>query len=403
MSKKKISGKWILLPLVLPVIYVAVQLFMILHSTYQTQTAVLHTLSDSITCDGALGMSETEIPYSGAGVLGYIAQNGERVIAGNKVAEVFPSRSEAQSSAYARLLTDEIDALQKSQANSSGADVELLLGQTYTGVYDVLDAIETGNYTDLRAAKLNTQQAVCKIQIATKKAENFTARVETLTQKRDAALAAGVSEEIVAPTAGYFVAGEDSLKRLYTTQQLSEMSPLDFAAAVKKPSPQCEATVAGKLIEDYKWRYFASVSIKQAAKFSEGAKVSISFAGQITNPVPATVVSIVTDEENNLAKVELVCDYINSDVVALEHTQATITFKEYEGIRIDKRALRIKDGVNGVFIKYGNVAYFRRIQILFENDTYMLVPLTVTAGENEVRLYDEIIVAGKNLEDKKIL
>ena len=403
MPKKRFRGKWILLPLILPVIYVAVQLFMILHNTYQTQTAVLHTLSDSITCSGALGMSETEISYSGAGVLGYVAQNGERVIAGNKVAEVFPSQAEAQSSAYARLLTDEIESLQKAQANSSGADVELLLGQTYTGVYDALDAIESGNYTDLRAAKLDTQQAACKIQVATGKAQNFDARIQALTQKRDVALAAGMAEEILAPTAGYFVAGEDSVKRLYTTQQLGEMSPVDFAAAVKEPSPHCEATVAGKLIEDYKWRYYASVSMKQAAKFVKDAKVYISFAGQITKPVPATVVSIVTDEENDIAKVELVCDYINADVVALEHTQATITFKEYEGVRIDKRALRIQDGVNGVFIKYGNVAYFRRIQIIFENDTYMLVPQTVTAGENEVRLYDEVLIEGKNLENGKIL
>ncbi len=47
---------------------------------------------------------------------------------------------------------------------------------------------------------------------------------------------------------------------------------------------------------------------------------------------------------------------------------------------------------------------FLKITTLYENDSYILVPEDGKLGSaNEVRLYDEIIVQGTNLEDGKLL
>ena len=76
----------------------------------------------------------------------------------------------------------------------------------------------------------------------------------------------------------------------------------------------------------------------------------------------------------------------------------------YEGIRIDKAALHIVNGQRGVYVKYGNLQRFLKITTLYENDSYILVPEDGKLGSaNEVRLYDEIIVQGTNLEDGKLL
>lgn len=96
-------------------------------------------------------------------------------------------------------------------------------------------------------------------------------------------------------------------------------------------------------------------------------------------------------------------DYINETVVTLEHEKADITFATYEGIRIDRQALHIVEGQNCVFVKYGNLVYQKNITILFENEDYILVPSKTTTGENEVKLFDEIVVRGTDLYDGKIL
>ncbi|MEG1407181.1 MAG: HlyD family efflux transporter periplasmic adaptor subunit, partial [Ruthenibacterium sp.] len=63
----------------------------------------------------------------------------------------------------------------------------------------------------------------------------------------------------------------------------------------------------------------------------------------------------------------------------------------------------VKDGVIGVYVKYGNLIKFRKIDVLYENDTYLLVPKTYTKDVNEVKMYDEVILSGKNLADGKTI
>ena len=134
------------------------------------------------------------------------------------------------------------------------------------------------------------------------------------------------------------------------------------------------------------------------------SRVSISVPGKQEEPLAATVVDVTTDEETGLAKVALECRSINAQVLCLNYEEAEISLHTYQGIRIDRRALHIVNGQRGVYVKYGNLQRFLKITTLYENDSYILVPEDGKLGSaNEVRLYDEIIVQGTNLEDGKLL
>ncbi|MEG1176417.1 MAG: HlyD family efflux transporter periplasmic adaptor subunit, partial [Ruthenibacterium sp.] len=386
---------WILLLLCIPVLYIAIQLFAVMYRSYVTETVREDILSDSLDCRGILGMSETEVLYDGSGILGYTVQNGERVSAGAVVAEAFTTTAQAQQSAKARAITQELDTLNKSTISAAGTDTEMLMAQTYRGVCDFLDLVSGTNYKRLAADKAEVQLAANKTQVVIGAQSDFSERIAMLTAQRDAAQQAGTGLSITAPVGGYFVAGEDSRKRLYTTQQLQEMPPAELSAAAQEDAQENAAAVAGKIIEDYRWRFFASVTPEQAEKFVVGAQVQVSFPDVSNEKIPAAVVAVTLDEDAGLAKVELLCDYINADVVTLEHARARITFRSYAGLRIDKRALRVVDGVDGVYIRHGNVAYFARINIIYEDANYLLVPLEQVDGENEVKRYDEAIVEGR--------
>jgi hypothetical protein len=98
------------------------------------------------------------------------------------------------------------------------------------------------------------------------------------------------------------------------------------------------------------------------------------------------------------------CQTVNAEILSFGVETAQIDLKTYEGIRIDKAALHIVNGQRGVYVKYGNLQRFLKITTLYENDSYILVPEDGKLGSaNEVRLYDEIIVQGTNLEDGKLL
>ena len=182
------------------------------------------------------------------------------------------------------------------------------------------------------------------------------------------------------------------------------MTPGELQQAAEQTPPENDPGVAGKIITDYHWRYFAVVDAADAEKFKEGdSSLSISFPNVSSQSVPATVVSVTLDEAAGLAKVELLCDYINENVVTMEHEEATIAFKVYEGLRIDREALHTMEGENCVFVKFGNVAYQRPVTVLFEDENYILVSATYEKDKNEIKRFDEIIVQGTDLYDEKIL
>ena len=383
-KKKRYRGLILALLMLVPAGYIGVQMVQVLRTNYQTQTAVAYSMSDVVRCDGMLAMDETVIPYEGAGVLGYQVNNS------------------AQNRTLSEKLTEELSVLEKSQAGAA-ADVEALMNQNQQGIYSALDLLESGNYTGLSDARASIQLAQNKMQLTMGVVSDFSARIADLTARRDAADAASVYTPITAPAAGYFVSAQDSEKQMYTPEALAAMSPAELKEALAQPSQTNDANVAGKLILDYRWRYYGLVTQKQAEKFVEGTRVEISFPNVSAESVPATVVNVTVDEENGTAKVELLCDYINETVVTLEHEKADITFATYEGIRIDRQALHIVEGQNCVFVKYGNLVYQKNITILFENEDYILVPSKTTTGENEVKLFDEIVVRGTDLYDGKIL
>ena len=118
----------------------------------------------------------------------------------------------------------------------------------------------------------------------------------------------------------------------------------------------------------------------------------------------ATVKELTPDKETGLAKLVLECQTVNADILSLGIETARIDLKTYEGIRLDKAALHIVEGNRGVYVKYGNLQRFLKITILYEDENYILIPADGQLGtDNEVRLYDEIIVQGKNLQDGKLI
>ena len=407
-KRKRSLGRWIVvLLLCIPAGYIGLQLFQVAHRSYTTQSAVAYRMADTLTCKGVLGTQETEVAWApDTGTLSYIAYNGERVSPGTTVAQVFTSPAAAESFALYRKLAREVEVLKESQASlaSFSLDIESLARQEQNALYDILDTVDTGNYAGLADTRGQLQLVQNKIQANTGVASDFTPRLNELTAQRDAALAAGSSVPVAAPVAGYFVSGQDSQKKQFTLDQLNAMTPAEIEAAAAQPPAANDGAVAGKLIQDYHWRFYMAVSTAYAGKFQEGDKsLTISFPSISDEEFPVQVESVVTDEEAGLVKVVLLCNYINGTIITQEQAEATIAFTVYEGLRIPAQARHTVEGQDCVYVKFGNKAYKCPIQILYEDENYLLVSDKKVKGQNEVELYDEIIVKGMDLYDGKVL
>lgn len=405
-GKPKRTGTKLLVGLLLlvPAVYVAVQLATIAgrSSALLTQTAVLDTMAESVVCEGFLGMTEQSITYEGSGVLSYIARNGERVSEGIGVARLFASEADAAEYKRYTALSQEIELLTKAQATGSAGDASLLEKQVQTGVYDALDALDSGDFSSLEAAQNNIQLAQDKLRVSMGEMEDYSARISELTARRDA-LNGAAGTVITAPGTSYFVSSQESTAALFTPEQLAEMTPVQLQEALQQPVQENPENCAGKIISDYRWRFFALVDAEQAEKFSEGTDVTVSFPKVSQESVPASIVSIQLDEEAGIAKVELLCDYINSETVALEREQAVIALRTYMGLRIPTRACHTVNGKTYVYTKLGNMVHQKPVTVLWTDGENTLISPEYIKDENELEMYDEVIVEGTGLYNGKLL
>ena len=378
--------------------YIIVQLYVILGREYKTEIAVAYTMADSVELDGFVMFDSVDVP--GEGNLGYLVEDGERVSTGAVIAEKYTDDSQsAVREQYIRLQND-IDLLTKSQ-NSAGNDLTLLTTQTKTALYNLLDQLDTASYSGMMDAESDFLLAQNRLQISTGQATGFQSTIAELESERDAAAAQleGL-ETITAAENGYFISAASAMPLDLDEQTLKDASPDQLQALLEEEVPLSTAGLAGRIVEGFSWRFYTVCDLETAERFSGVTSVRISIPGKEETPLDAVVSSVESDEESGWAKVVIECQTINADVLRLGQETAKIDLQTYEGIRIDKNALHIVDGEKGVYVKYGDLQRFRKIQILYEDDRYMLVPADGAVGtDNEVRLYDEIIVEGSNLQD----
>ena len=391
-----------LLALALVSVYISVQCFVIFRRSYKTETAIKYTLAESITLDGVVAFDSVDV--AGSGDLGYLVQDGERVTNGTTVAEVYTDDSQGLQRERLDRLERTITLLTKSQ-NSTGSDLSVLTNQTKQALYNLLDKINTAQYSGITDAEDTFLLAQNRLQVSTGQTAGFADTIAALQVEYDSIKAQlDALQTITATTNGYFSSTAASPAIAADRQALDDADPATLQKMLADGFPAAATDRAGQITTGFSWKFYAVCDLDTAARFDNISSVKISVPGKQNTPLSATVEEVAPDKDNGIAKIVLQCQTINAEVLSFGQETAQIDLKTYEGIRIDKEALHIVDGQRGVYVKYGNLQRFLKIATLYENDSYILIPENGKIGtDNEVRLYDEIIVQGTNLQDGKLL
>ena len=391
-----------LLALALVSVYIIVQCFVIFRRSYKTETAIKYTLAESITLDGVVAFDSVDV--AGSGDLGYLVQDGERVTNGTVVAEVYTDDSQGLQRERLDRLERTITLLTKSQ-NSTGSDLSVLTNQTKQALYNLLDKINTAQYSGITDAEDTFLLAQNRLQVSTGQTAGFADTIAALQVEYDSIKAQlDALQTITATTNGYFSSTAASPAIAADRQALDDAAPATLQKMRADGFPAAATDRAGQITTGFSWKFYAVCDLDTAARFDNISSVKISVPGKQNTPLSATVEEVAPDKDNGIAKIVLQCQTINAEVLSFGQETAQIDLKTYEGIRIDKEALHIVDGQRGVYVKYGNLQRFLKIATLYENDSYILIPENGKIDtDNEVRLYDEIIVQGTNLQDGKLL
>lgn len=384
-------------------LYLAVQFYVIFNQSYKTETAIRYTMSDSVSLQGVVYFDTVKV--QGSGDLGYLVSDGERVTNGTVVAECYTESSQGLLRERLDRLHRTINLLTKSQ-NSTGSDLSVLTNQTRQALYNLLDKLDTAQYSGITDAEDEFLQAQNRLQVSTGQVSGFDSTIAALQQEYDEVKAKlDTLQTVKATTNGYFT-GTDAMPTVAVDGAvLADADAAALQQILTNGLPAADTTdCAGQIATGFGWLFYAVCDAETAARFQNVGTVGISIPGKQNTPLSATVKELTPDKETGLAKLVLECQTVNADILSLGIETARIDLKTYEGIRLDKAALHIVEGNRGVYVKYGNLQKFLKITILYEDENYILIPADGQLGtDNEVRLYDEIIVQGKNLQDGKLI
>jgi len=133
-----------------------------------------------------------------------------------------------------------------------------------------------------------------------------------------------------------------------------------------------------------------------------GDRVTIE-TESISNPkISVTVEKINLSADGDEATIIFSSNQMSKDIASMRQSKITIIKNEYKGLKISNKALRVVNGETGVFVVSGIQAKFVQVDVIYQDDEYAICELNVSDSD-KLRLYDEIIVKGKNLYDGKII
>lgn len=332
---------------------------------------------------------------------------------------------EASAVAYRErvALKEKITALKelKSQGGLSYLNVVGLNSLIYSSVVDYAGSISTGSTENLQKTSDNFTQRLTTKQIATGEKLDFDAAIKEYTDEYDALkYSIGQYEKVTSPCAGYFVSSVDGFEN---TVSYSDVASKKLACKSGEKFLSAEAenyeNVYGKIVGQFTWYFVFDVAASHISSINEGSVLYVSFPSRGINNVKMTVFDI-SEEKDSVITVTLRCKMMNEDLVVLRKEKAEIVITSHNGLKINRKAIvKNEEGIDGVYVLSGNYVEFSPVDIKYYSDDYVIADkyYVIKTDENgksyndyeetdkyrSIKLYDNIIVKGKNLYDGKIV
>jgi len=379
------------------------QLVSALYLPIKTETVEYYTATDGFKITGYAIRTETLVTTKEAGVLHFVTADGTRVAKKGVVANIYNSESASVTVSKIDLLKAQIADIEDvlSYNDVEAANLEIINTKISDKLEDMIFSGAGGKFDemDVKSKELlsatNRRQAA--LGVTTGLSERLTELKKELSQLTDSLPSA--KGKIRAKASGYFVSKTDGYEKIFSPEKLEDITPkyLQSATPLEK-----KENVVGKIVSDYEWYIAAPVSVNDSLKYKEGQELKILTTIEASPVLSVTVKKINIFEADDKAVVIFACNDMNSNLASVRSASMTIVNKEYSGLKVSRSALRVVDSVRGVYVQNGMQINFVPIEMIYSNDEYMICKKESENG-NYLKLYDKVVVKGKNLYDGKII
>lgn len=407
--------------------YVGYQVYKATYTGVDTETAVYFTVSDKTDAEGfAVREEQTITVPQKPNAIKYTYEDGVKVAKGTTVARFYEKMTDVSAQERSDVLAEEIAQFERISSIKKNSDIkpEDLDGSISEQVLNILDATNQNQLKHFDTLRNQLLSLICERQIVTGAVADFNSRIEQLKQEKtqlEQSFGQAVGS-VSAPVSGYFISSVDGYENAIAYTDVLGVTT-DQLDTLLNTVPQVEEGTVGKISVSHEWYVICKVSANHALKLSKDMKLSLVIPSASSADIPAVVAAINQKDKKSDAAVVFRCTQLDASLTDLRKAPVQIKFEEFTGLRISKSALHIekvmvdvKDengkvtgkeekDVQGVYILYGEELRFREICPLYVDNNYIICDANPTTSltSNVLKLYDEVVVGGKDLYDGKYI
>lgn len=374
------------------------QLYFAYHDKFEYNVALEYEVSENISFKGIIVRDETLIKSSSDGVIDYRYGDGSKISAGSLIAECYSSKSEILSKqridAYEKEIANLKEAQSYAEADYSDADsVKKLIDEKYS---EIINHIQLGEYELAQMDKSELLMLMNKYNIITGVDEDYNSLIESLTGKIE--LVKDVYSDpistIVSENGGYFVSVTDGYEEQLNYETIYDLTADDINSIIENPRKETYGTV-GKCFDSYSCKIIGIINTDNPYFADTYLSVKLS-SGSSSYEVYVESIEKIDDEGNCI--IILDCEMMDSSIIKNRVEQMHLVFDDYKGIKVDRKAIRFVDNQKGVYIIYGEDMLFKKINVIYEGDDFVLAE--ITDNPDYLNVYDQIVLEGYNVKKR---
>ncbi len=349
------------------------------------------------------------------GNISHMCDDGEKVAVGEAVCQVYAGSVSEENTQLIADIDRKLERLYNSnlQENVTYSDTHIIDNAISNTYYTLLARIANGNAGYALAKADDLVASLNQRRIVTRQVESFDEQIAALEAQRDALIKSTgeASETVYTTRSGYFYADIDGFEHVFDASRLDNMTLDDYAritsseADMSLQKNSAGGVSCGKIVTDYNWYLTCQITTEQSRAFTENYTYTVIFPYNSDTRIAMVLDRIILEADDDRVVLVFRSNIIPENFSFLRRQSVQIVTNTYEGYKIPLSAVRIKDGVQGVYILEGYVVKFRKIEPLQEIDGYFICRANdgTAADTGMVALYDRIIISGKNLYEGRII
>ncbi len=339
------------------------------------------------------------------------------------IAVTFDDAQQAENYLKVQELKERLNDLTelRSHGDLSYVNVVYLNSSIYNSVDSYVDCISGRTLSELDKVTGDFITKMSTKQIATGDSFDIDSQIDSL-QKEIKALEKtyDTSDSVKSSYAGYFVSNVDGYEGVKSYDDVEKMKvTVNEGSRLISSEKSVNENAFGKIIAQHTWYLIFDTSITDASVIKTGNYVTVDFPDKNIEDISMKVYN-VSELNGDTITVTLQCTAMNEELANLRIENVAITVKDYNGFRIDSRAIVENDeGLKGVYVIRGNYVQFTPITVLYYGEDYVIADKYKVYKEDEegnkvvdeeetsryrsINLYDQIIVKGMHITDGMVL